>query len=774
MTIIPQSHAYQTKMTSNRLPASTRRSGNLLIKNIMIMTMGWWALVGLPAKSMAAGQFKALNWAPLLSASDLTAYGKVTASLLQDQILLLGTGKGLLAVDLQTSGKPSLQLLSPVPVLAINQDRDRIYIINEQGLATVTPPDMALTMLIRRSGIRCLAMTKDKIYLGTTQGLLENRQGTQTLQPVKAVPQGVIEQCLSIPTGIIIRNASQQIYFFDPSTAQAKEINLEFNELQAPVKAMMAQGDYLWFATAGSGLIGYNIALQEWKTLKREHMVPYAFSLAHNGSDLWIGTHDAVALFRTTTQQLITLRSELFLDQELTTILLGNRQAVLGSSSGQWYRGSWQAPLTCQLDFPRQRHLQSPTLTFPAVISGQDPKTFKTYFKNLNYEASWFPLEGEITTKDNLHYQFTYQLSGLPKGQYLIRVQVGDQTGFEVGEEFTIIQQDNAALIKIENTTFREGDNMITGSYPSAQFKTIELLDKSIPVQLDPEHDQFTFRINLTLDDRVLAFKAMTKSNAVKTFYFYFQVFSSPVLHLSTDRPLYLHHDQAIEFNVGSENLKQINQWTLTVMDRDKKIVHTFSGRDHLPTSVLWPWEEWHRELPPVTKFLVAQLEVEDPSGYRFKSNAESMILLKPDDDTTPAPHPPKWQTQPENIYFASGQWIVTKRYHKVLEETAQFLEAHPDVLLVIEGHADNRPYRHHRKMSNQTLSVKRAQSVGQHIEQDYHISGERIICMGFGARKPLATNHTATGRAKNRRVVMKTLLGNQVRGEEQQPPLNK
>ncbi len=734
------------------------RLGGLLKKAGLLTALA----LTLTASAMAAPAFTNLKWEHLLNQADLAAFGKVHASLLIEKMLLLGTDKGLLAVDLKSKPKPAPTIIASGLVLELKQTDEAIYVVNQQGLARLDPNTLAINQVVNQTGLQSAAVNDKVIYLGTRQGVYQKQRATNTVGQLNGMPAREVAQVLLIPTGLMVRYADQQLFFFDPTTAQSKEIHLEFNELKAPVQALMLEGDYLWVGTAGSGLIGYNFALQEWRTLKREHLVPYIFSLAHNGGNLWMGTHDAVAVFRMASQQLVTLRSELFLDQEIHTILLGNRLAVLGTSTGEWYLGTWQSPPTCDLAIPHQRHLQSPTFTLPAVISGQDPKTFKTYFKNLNDDQNWFALDGLTQSEDNLHYRFTYALDGLPKGQYVLRFQAGDATGSEVSEEFSLIQQNDYQLIKINNMTFRTGDNLVTGSYPPEQLISITIINHPVPVTLDPDQQQFTFRINLTEKDQVLLFRTLSKTNESKIIYFYFKVSACPVLQLSTTRPLYLFPGRAIEFNVSSKDLEQISRWTLAVMDRQKNVVQSFSGRDQLPVSVLWPWAQWHQQLTPATSFLVAQLEVEEPSGYRFKSNVESMILLKPDEDTIPEANQAVLQLLPEEIYFSSGHWDVTGRYDPVLEKTARFLQNHPGVLLIIEGHTDNRPY-HSKKITNQILSRNRAESVGQHLEQDYHIDGHRLICMGLGQSKPMATNNSAAGRAKNRRVVMKTLVRERV-----------
>jgi outer membrane protein OmpA-like peptidoglycan-associated protein len=83
------------------------------------------------------------------------------------------------------------------------------------------------------------------------------------------------------------------------------------------------------------------------------------------------------------------------------------------------------------------------------------------------------------------------------------------------------------------------------------------------------------------------------------------------------------------------------------------------------------------------------------------------------------------------------------------LEEIAGVLKDNPDWNLTVNGHTDNvggDPY-------NLDLSKRRAAAVKQTLITQYHITSERLSTDGFGASRPVDTNDTLAGRARNRRV---------------------
>jgi OOP family OmpA-OmpF porin len=51
-------------------------------------------------------------------------------------------------------------------------------------------------------------------------------------------------------------------------------------------------------------------------------------------------------------------------------------------------------------------------------------------------------------------------------------------------------------------------------------------------------------------------------------------------------------------------------------------------------------------------------------------------------------------------------------------------------------------------------LSDRRAKAVKAKLAQDYGIAANRISAVGYGESRPIASNETDEGRARNRRVV--------------------
>lgn len=85
------------------------------------------------------------------------------------------------------------------------------------------------------------------------------------------------------------------------------------------------------------------------------------------------------------------------------------------------------------------------------------------------------------------------------------------------------------------------------------------------------------------------------------------------------------------------------------------------------------------------------------------------------------------------------------------LDELVNIINKYAASNLVIEGHADSNG----SDTFNLELSQKRTESVKKYL-MEKGIAASRLTAVGYGESKPIASNKTALGRAKNRRVELK------------------
>lgn len=107
-------------------------------------------------------------------------------------------------------------------------------------------------------------------------------------------------------------------------------------------------------------------------------------------------------------------------------------------------------------------------------------------------------------------------------------------------------------------------------------------------------------------------------------------------------------------------------------------------------------------------------------------------------------------------ILFDSGSTRIKEGGLKAIERVGKILKEVQDRQIRIEGHTDSRPIGHilkRRFPSNWELSAARATSVVRYLQEKVGIDPSHLSATGYGPYRPAASNDTAEGRARNRRI---------------------
>jgi outer membrane protein OmpA-like peptidoglycan-associated protein len=100
-------------------------------------------------------------------------------------------------------------------------------------------------------------------------------------------------------------------------------------------------------------------------------------------------------------------------------------------------------------------------------------------------------------------------------------------------------------------------------------------------------------------------------------------------------------------------------------------------------------------------------------------------------------------------IYFDFNEATIKPQSEAALKEIASALKTSPQGRLRLEGHTDNIGSDRY----NDELSARRAEAVKVALVRDYGLDASRLMTAGHGERRPVETNDTLAGRARNRRV---------------------
>ena len=102
----------------------------------------------------------------------------------------------------------------------------------------------------------------------------------------------------------------------------------------------------------------------------------------------------------------------------------------------------------------------------------------------------------------------------------------------------------------------------------------------------------------------------------------------------------------------------------------------------------------------------------------------------------------------PGNITFATNSADLNAGFFQVLNSVALVVNEFNQTVIEVAGHTDNTGGDHY----NQQLSERRAGAVAAYLGAR-SVRSDRIITVGMGETRPVATNDTEPGRQLNRRV---------------------
>ena len=161
-----------------------------------------------------------------------------------------------------------------------------------------------------------------------------------------------------------------------------------------------------------------------------------------------------------------------------------------------------------------------------------------------------------------------------------------------------------------------------------------------------------------------------------------------------------------------------------------------------------------------------------DPSGSMKVTPGESTtyrLVAKNDSGTkeatarvtvTPAPPPPTtsstsnqsdaqlFSSNMKDVFFEYDSYEITSQYQSVIQADARFLQQHPNMTFLIEGHCDERGSIEY----NLTLGEYRSNAAKQALVQQ-GVSAARIRTLSYGKEKPFCSESTESCWQQNRRA---------------------
>ena len=101
------------------------------------------------------------------------------------------------------------------------------------------------------------------------------------------------------------------------------------------------------------------------------------------------------------------------------------------------------------------------------------------------------------------------------------------------------------------------------------------------------------------------------------------------------------------------------------------------------------------------------------------------------------------------SVHFGFDKDILTSKAKQALDQLAADVQNTKGYIITVEGGTDSTGGEDY----NYGLSQRRADSVIQYLASEHNIPAHKIYLIGLGKDKPVDSNKTREGRAKNRRV---------------------
>lgn len=111
-----------------------------------------------------------------------------------------------------------------------------------------------------------------------------------------------------------------------------------------------------------------------------------------------------------------------------------------------------------------------------------------------------------------------------------------------------------------------------------------------------------------------------------------------------------------------------------------------------------------------------------------------------------------------DTVFFAGDSAVLLPEAREILDKVSQVLSQAAESIDEVQvlGHTAQGDPNHINDVSvDRTLSSQRATNVVIHVQENSVLDPARLVSMGVGQWRPVATNQTAEGRARNRRVEM-------------------
>ncbi len=677
----------------------------------------------------------------------------VNAVAATEQYVYVGTRQGLNRMQKPIRNNTAIHTVPGLPhpnVLCLLAEGAAVWIGTERGLGFLredAPDQVTAGFPPGNLRIQALALAESSLWVATNNGLYQFDPQAKTAQTVPGLGNQNWTGIEPLDAGLALTRQDGSVWLLNPRNLKLQEIRVELNPLNNRVTSISHGGDYVWFGTSGSGLIGYDTLRRSWLAMSQSGKVDeFITQVTADGRYLWLASFSGLLRFDQAEKKWLSLPGDLFSANALTSICTDGEMLWVGTAGSGVIYGDKQFPhLEVNL---RRRYFENEQGVIQGRADGPGNLQVEVFYRSADELDPWHSRWTTLTTEGAV-FRAQIDFRQLADGMYLFKIVARDAAEYENEEVFTLVKDTRPKELEFNYHTFRAGQALVQGEYRPENVEKIVVFPGGLPAKLDTFNQTFSADVVLQPQDRRIQFLAYDADGRKKRFIYPIQVLPQPKLAIATTQASFLPGYDDIRFTVTQENLGELEHWEFQITDPAGNSIYAYSEPGPLPDLLTWNGRNSAGEPVAGGKLYYYNLQIREKNGFEL-TTPKKVIR----GDLVPEkPYQGQVYKVSQPFLFDPGEADIKPYFYSLFDEIRDQFEKIPGSIILIEGHTDNRPVLTDKFANNQELSEARAKSVAEYLERELRIAPDRISIVGYGTSRPVASNDSWVTRAQNRRV---------------------
>jgi outer membrane protein OmpA-like peptidoglycan-associated protein len=216
-----------------------------------------------------------------------------------------------------------------------------------------------------------------------------------------------------------------------------------------------------------------------------------------------------------------------------------------------------------------------------------------------------------------------------------------------------------------------------------------------------------------------------------------------PLRRIATEMELSAQFDQGMQ-----APMKEINEHAGQQAQEVRRLKQELADRDDQLTALNTQLQKMESRLGGVSEERVA-LQRRVDAQERVRSSVAALEATFTADEARVVRQGDDVVLSLLGIKFPPGRSTIDANSAPLMKKVQQGLALFPDASISVEGHTD----ANGSDSTNLILSQDRADAVRQYLVSNFGLNPAKDTSVGYGEARPVATNETAAGRTRNRRI---------------------